>query len=158
LLVFIQAVFGGVGSVGGALLGSAYFNFVAYFTQSPILLAIFGPLTTLTLLYTAPAGVISLVNTARDSVLGIVAQRRGMIVPSLIADYDPALAERHITPLAAPLPEGGLAALGPVRFSRPSELHGDVDGTATGGEGTREVEEEAAVLAAAAESGEGGQR
>ena len=29
--VFIQAVFGGVGSVGGALLGSAYFTFVAYF-------------------------------------------------------------------------------------------------------------------------------
>ena len=154
LQVFIQAVFGGVGSVGGALLGSAYFTFVAYFFTNPVLLALLGPLTTLLLLYAAPAGLISLVNNVRDAVLGIVAQRRNMIVPSLIADYDPELAAKHLTPLADPLPSGGLAALGPRRFAIDSELHGDAVGDG-GRERTAELqrEQEAAVLAVALDDG-----
>jgi branched-chain amino acid transport system permease protein len=154
LQVFIQAVFGGVGSVGGALLGSAYFTFVAYFFTSPVLLALLGPLTTLLLLYAAPAGLISLVNAARDGVLGIVAQRRNLVVPSLIADFDPELAAAHLTPLADPLSSGGLAALGPRRFAIDSELHGDSD--LDGGRadiGALQQQEEAAVLAAAIDDG-----
>ncbi len=155
LFVFIQAVFGGVGSVGGALLGSAYFNFIGYFFTNPVLLALLGPLTTLLLLYAAPAGLISLVSTARDAVLSIIARRRNMIVPSLIADYDPDLAARHLTPLADPLPSAGLAVLGATRFAMDSELHGDaaLDG---GRERSADLqrEEEAAVLAVA--HGEGG--
>jgi hypothetical protein len=154
LFVFIQAVFGGVGSVGGALLGSAYFTFVGYFFTNPVLLALLGPLTTLLLLYAAPAGLISLVNTARDAVLGIVAQRRNLVVPSLIADYDPELAAQHLTPLADPLPSGGLAALGPQRFAIDSGLHGDSAMDAgVAGAGAIQQEEEAAVLAAALDQG-----
>jgi branched-chain amino acid transport system permease protein len=156
LQVFIQAVFGGVGSVGGALLGSAYFTFIDYFFTSPVLLALLGPLTTLLLLYAAPAGLISLVNSARDAVLSIVAQRRNLVVPSLIADYDPELAAQHLTPLADPLPSAGLAALGPRRFAIDSELHGDAAlDAARATTASIQIEEEAAVLAAA--SGEGGE-
>jgi branched-chain amino acid transport system permease protein len=122
---FVQAVFGGVSSGGGALLGSAYFVLVNQFLGSNQILAAFlssgGPLL---IVFLAPGGLISLVNRARDSVLRIVAQRRQIVVPSLFADYDAEALERRLIPLSEASTTSGLAAL-PVeeRFAMASELY-----------------------------------
>ena len=124
--VFLLAVIGGVSSVPGAILGSAYFNLTRYFFQDGIAALAFGPFFTVAILYAAPGGLISLVTRVRDEVLRIVAQRRHMIVPSLFADYDPAALERRLAPLSEPLTTTGLAALGGhVDFALTSELYPD---------------------------------
>ncbi|HUP87540.1 MAG TPA: ABC transporter permease [Acidimicrobiales bacterium] len=123
--VFVQAVLGGVSSVGGAVLGSAYFVLTGQFLGSNAVLASFvrgfGPLL---IVFLAPGGLISLVNQARDSVLRIVAQRRRIVVPSLFADYDPDALERQLIPLGEADHVGGLAAL-PLddRFALESGLY-----------------------------------
>jgi branched-chain amino acid transport system permease protein len=121
---FVIAVFGGVGSVAGALLGTGWFAFIRYFGVSG-LLATFatggGPLF---LVFAAPGGLISVVNGIRDSFLRVVAQRRQIIVPSLFADYDPDALEHRLIPLAEAEPTAGLAALpADQRFELPSELY-----------------------------------
>ena len=121
---FVMAVFGGVGSTAGALLGTAYVNLLDYFSVK----GLFGVFATyggpVFLVFAAPAGLISLVNAARNSVLRVVAQRRQIVVPSLFADIDPDALERRLVPLAEPAETAGLAAL-PLdeRFELPSELY-----------------------------------
>lgn len=123
--VFTQAVIGGVSSVGGAVLGSAYFTLTNQFLGGNVVLLAFvtglGPLLIVLL---APGGLISLVNAARDSVLRIIAQRRRIVVPSLFADYDADALERQLIPLAEPDQLSGLAAM-PIdeRFALESELY-----------------------------------
>lgn len=123
--IFIQAVVGGVSSVGGAVLGSAYFVLTNQFLGSNVVIASFvtglGPLL---IVFLAPGGLISLLNKARDSVLRIVAQRRRIVVPSLFADYDAEALERQLIPLGEPDQTGGLATL-PIdeRFALESELY-----------------------------------
>ena len=124
--VFIQAVFGGISAVSGALLGSSYFNLTRYFSSWPPFLLIAGPLATLTLLFVAPGGLISLVIRVRDGILKIIAQRRQIIVPSLFADIDPEALEARLWPLSDPLPSAGLAALpNAPKFTVASELYGE---------------------------------
>jgi branched-chain amino acid transport system permease protein len=121
---FVMAVFGGVGSAAGALLGTAYFKMSDYFGVKG-LWAVFtqygGPVF---LVFVAPAGLISLVNGVRNSVLRVIAQRRQIVVPSLFADVDPDALERRLIPLAEPGDTSGLAAL-PVdqTFELPSEIY-----------------------------------
>ena len=125
VVIFVSAVIGGVSSAGGALLGAAYTQLVQEFAQgNAIVAAFFNGVAPLMILFLAPGGLISLVNTARDSVLRIVAQRRHIVVPSLFADYDPDLLERQLVPLNEPEPNSGLAAL-PVeqRYTLASELY-----------------------------------
>ncbi|MBA2608390.1 MAG: ABC transporter permease [Actinobacteria bacterium] len=128
--VFVFTVLGGIGSVGGALLGSGYDNLLRYFLPSnDFFRTVLGALqfggSTLLVLYVAPAGLIGVVTKIRDAWLRIIAQRRQIIVPSLFADYDPAALERRLIPLADPDAHSGLAALGPgARFRLGSELHG----------------------------------
>jgi branched-chain amino acid transport system permease protein len=151
--LFLIAVLGGVGSVPGALLGSAYYNATTYFFPGNLFWEAVKPGAVAFLLWVEPGGLIALVNHLRDSALRIVAQRRQIVVPSLFADVDPdALAAQKI-PLAEPLPSGGLAAL-PVasRYALASELYA--------GKGERVVDKlgpatptaEAAAIEAAAES------
>ena len=121
--MFLLAVVGGVSSVSGALLGSAYFNLTRYLSESPLLVAFVGAGGTLYLLYAAPGGLISLLSAARDSVLRIIAQRRQLIVPSLFADYDPEALARRLYPMAKPLPDVGLSVLPPERFDLESKLY-----------------------------------
>jgi branched-chain amino acid transport system permease protein len=123
--VFIQAIIGGVSSPLGALLGSAYFVLTNQFLGSnPIVAAFVTGLGPVLIIFFLQGGLVSLVNKARDAVLRIVAQRRGIIVPSLFADYDPEALERQLIPLAEPDALSGLAAL-PTdeRFALASELY-----------------------------------
>ncbi|HEX2850331.1 MAG TPA: ABC transporter permease [Acidimicrobiales bacterium] len=155
--VFLYAVFGGVSSVGGALIGSLWYNVTAYFNfRDPLLSTIFkssGQIFVLLLLFVAPGGMISLLNRVRDGVLRIVAQRRQIVVPSLFADYDADALERKLIPLAPASDLEGLATLAPgERFALRSELYH--------GHGERIADKlrppkptvEAAVIGAAAES------
>lgn len=125
LSLFTAAVLGGVTSVGGALLGSAYIELSQEFASgSALVMAIFRGVGPLVIVFMAPGGFISLVNAARDSVLRIVAQRRQIIVPSLFADYDPEVLERRLIPLGEPGASGGLAALpADRRYALASELY-----------------------------------
>lgn len=124
ITTFIAAVFGGIGSVGGALLGAFYFNFLDYLVTNEILRGLLGPVGALGLLYAAPGGVISLVTRMRDSVLSIVAQRRQLNVPGMREDID---VSSGIWPLAEPLPRSGLAALPPgSRFTVESDLYAEL--------------------------------
>jgi branched-chain amino acid transport system permease protein len=123
--VFLLAVVGGVGSVGGALLGAMYFNVTRYFVTNAEVQGIIGAGGTLYLLFAAPGGLISIATRLRDGVLRIVAQRRQMIVPSLFADYDPEVLQRRLIPLDDPAEGTGLHALPEtMRFDRESVLYG----------------------------------
>ena len=124
LELFTQAVFGGVSSMGGALLGSAFYNLSEEFITSAFVFQIVSTTIPLMLIFAAPGGLISLINAARDSVLRVIAQRRGIVVPSLFADYDPDVLERRLIPLGDALDNGGLAALpASERFVMESDLY-----------------------------------
>ena len=110
---FVTAVFGGVGSVSGALLGTMYFALVRYFFTSALFLAVVVSGGALYLMVAFPGGLISLLNGARDSVLRVIAQRRQIVVPSLFADYDADALERRLIPLAPADGGAGLSALAP---------------------------------------------
>jgi branched-chain amino acid transport system permease protein len=157
--VFVLAVLGGIGSVNGALLGSAYINLTRYFVTSPLFAGFIGAGGTLLLLYVAPGGLVSLIAQMRDAVLRIVAQRRQMVVPSLFADYDPDALARRLIPLAEPATGSGLSALpADVRFSLASGLyHGRGERIFGRSEEDRTTKEAAAIGAAARSAGEAGE-
>ncbi|MGQ0431274.1 MAG: ABC transporter permease [Microthrixaceae bacterium] len=92
LAVFATTVIGGLGSVSGALLGVLLFRFIETLTflgRVPGLGNI-RPLLTggmlLFVLLALPGGLGQLVFDVRDRLLRRVAQRRGILVPSLVAD------------------------------------------------------------------------
>lgn len=135
---FVIAVFGGVGSVAGALLGTAWFSFIRYFGVDGLWAVFATGLGPLLLVFSAPGGLISLANAARDSFLRVVAQRRQIVVPSLFADYDPDALDKRLIPLGEPEGTAGLAALPPdQRFELSSDLY----------RGRRSVEAERAIAA-----------
>jgi branched-chain amino acid transport system permease protein len=122
--LFLLAVLGGITSVTGAMLGSAYFNASAYFFPGNVIFDSLQPFLVLILLFVAPGGLVSLLNRMRDAVLRIVAERRQMIVPSLFADRDPADLEAQLVPLGPPDDADGLALLpASARFDLDSELY-----------------------------------
>jgi branched-chain amino acid transport system permease protein len=108
---FIQAIFGGVGSAAGALLGSAFFQVSQDLVNNQIILSLMTGGLPLVLLFVAPGGLISLINSLRDSLLRIVAQRRQIVVPSLFADYDTEALERQLITLGDPQTGQGLSVL-----------------------------------------------
>lgn len=85
LAVFAMAVVGGITSLPGALLGALFFLGTRWFLplQWQFLASGFGVLLVLMLL---PSGLGGLLFDLRDHALRWVANRRGMIVPSLLAD------------------------------------------------------------------------
>ena len=86
--VFSIAVIGGLGSIPGAILGSAYQTFLDFspFTRVPEsqYLASGGGL--LLILTIFPAGLGGLLYDIRDTILRWIARTRNIIVPSLLAD------------------------------------------------------------------------
>ena len=114
--LFIYAVIGGLGSVTGALFGSALGTVVNFFPVTDPTLGFFlNPLFgMLVILFIAPGGLSGIAYAIRDSIFRIVATRRQLIVPSLMADFDPAILEKQLIPLGETVPNAGLSALGPA--------------------------------------------
>jgi branched-chain amino acid transport system permease protein len=84
--VFATAVIGGLGSVVGALTGVLLFRYLDTLTAlGDIRQALTGGVL-LIVLYAFPGGIGQLLYNLRDRVLRIVAKRRDILVPSLVAD------------------------------------------------------------------------
>jgi branched-chain amino acid transport system permease protein len=118
--VFIYAVIGGLGSVTGALLGAGLQAVVQLFPISDPTVAFFlnPQFGLLVILFIMPAGLAGIAFAARDAIYRIVATRRQIVVPSLMADFDPAVLERQLIPLGESDEDGGLAASGVRRGYR----------------------------------------
>jgi branched-chain amino acid transport system permease protein len=85
LRLFSMVVIGGLGSLPGAVLGAVYVRGAEFFLRSSwALVASGGGL--LVLLLFLPEGLGGLLYTQRDRYLRWVARRRGLVVPSLVAD------------------------------------------------------------------------
>lgn len=90
--VFTAAVVGGLGSLGGAVIGALYLSGGLFFLPDRwrLLPSAVGVLAVLMVL---PGGLGSLVARGRDSLLRRIARRRGLQVPSLLADTGPSTGE-----------------------------------------------------------------
>jgi branched-chain amino acid transport system permease protein len=111
LLIFSMVVIGGMGSMGGAILGAVYVRGTQYFL--PVQFQLFASgIGVLFLLLFFPGGLGQIVYQVRDAWLRRVANRRGLLVPSLVADKRVTEdAEVHIP---NPPPAGALADAGVV--------------------------------------------
>jgi branched-chain amino acid transport system permease protein len=85
LQVFVMVVIGGLGSLPGALLGAAYFFGVQFFLP-PIYSLLATGLGMVVLLTIVPGGLGQVAYGWRDGLLRWIANRRGIVVPSLLAD------------------------------------------------------------------------
>ena len=85
LLMFSMVVIGGMGSISGAVLGAIYIRGTQYFLPAQYQLAVTG-VGVLLLLWIFPGGLGQILYSLRDSYLRAVAKRRGIEVPSLVAD------------------------------------------------------------------------
>jgi branched-chain amino acid transport system permease protein len=85
-VVFTAAVVGGLGSLLGAGLGSLYLNGAQWWLPGAQWQTLASAVGVLLVLMIIPGGIGDLAYRARDAVLRLVAQRRGLIVPSLVAD------------------------------------------------------------------------
>ncbi|CAN5696809.1 hypothetical protein BH24ACT3_BH24ACT3_04580 [soil metagenome] len=84
--VFSMTVIGGLGSVGGAIAGVLVFRFLETITALGDLRLLLTGTGLLVVLYALPGGFGQLFYAARDRLLRRVADRRGILVPSLVAD------------------------------------------------------------------------
>ena len=85
LKVFSMVVIGGLGSLGGALLGALYVRGATYFLPGEWQYLATGAGMLLVLML-FPGGIGAGLAEARDGLLRMVARRRGLHVPSLVAD------------------------------------------------------------------------
>lgn len=85
LEVFSMAVIGGLGSIGGALLGVFSFRLVEQLLSGEARLLLTGT-GLLIVLLVLPGGLGQAVFNLRDRLLRRIADRRGILVPSLVAD------------------------------------------------------------------------
>jgi branched-chain amino acid transport system permease protein len=94
LEVFSTAVIGGLGSILGALFGVLFFRMLAQVLSGELRLLITG-LGLLVVLSIFPGGFGQVIFSLRDRYLRWVANRRGMLVPSLLADRREQEEEQH---------------------------------------------------------------
>jgi branched-chain amino acid transport system permease protein len=85
-LVFTTAVVGGIGSVLGAVLGAIYLEGGQWFLPGADWQALASALGVLLILMIVPGGLSDVVYRIRDAWLRWVATRKGIVVPSLLAD------------------------------------------------------------------------
>jgi branched-chain amino acid transport system permease protein len=85
LLFFTMVVIGGLGSLPGAVLGAVYVYGAQYLLKPGFQILATGAGLLLLLMF-LPGGLGELVFRARDYLLRLVADRRGIVVPSLVAD------------------------------------------------------------------------
>ena len=86
LLLMTIVVLGGVTSLPGAMLGTAFIGLLKWGGLNPNTQILASGAGVLVILYVAPGGVAQWFYGARDGLLRWVADRRGIIVPSLLAD------------------------------------------------------------------------
>jgi branched-chain amino acid transport system permease protein len=92
LSAFIMVVIGGLGSMTGVFVGAIYLNGLSWIKTSmptaiqPLLQLMGSGIGLMLILMVLPGGVGSVLFRARDSLLRRVADRRGIVVPSLVAD------------------------------------------------------------------------
>lgn len=86
LLLLTIVVLGGVTSLPGAVLGTAFIGLLKYGGLSPAAQNLASGVGVLLILYVAPGGVAQAYYGARDGLLRVLADRRGIVVPSLVAD------------------------------------------------------------------------
>jgi ABC-type branched-subunit amino acid transport system ATPase component/branched-subunit amino acid ABC-type transport system permease component len=86
--IFSVAVIGGLGSIPGALLGAAYQTILEFspLTRVPSTQLFASGAGLLFFLLVFPAGLGGLLYDIRDALLRTVARRKGIVVPSLLAD------------------------------------------------------------------------
>jgi branched-chain amino acid transport system permease protein len=95
ITVFAYSVIGGLGSVAGVLTGVLFFKYLETITAlGQIRLAISGA-ALLWVLSVVPGGLGQVVFSLRDRLLRMVARRRGILVPSLVADKRVVAGEEH---------------------------------------------------------------
>jgi len=82
---FAAAALGGIGSLGGALAGTLYVKGAEFILPAPWQLLATG-LGLLLLLLMLPGGIGALFFRLRDGLLRAAARRRGVVVPSMLAD------------------------------------------------------------------------
>ncbi len=92
--VFSWAVIGGLGSIFGALIGVFTSRALAQLLSGELRLAV-GGVAMLWVLSAFPGGLGQVIYGLRDRVLRIVADRRGILVPSLVADKRETEEEQH---------------------------------------------------------------
>jgi branched-chain amino acid transport system permease protein len=108
LLLFSMVVIGGLGSLPGVVLGAAYIRGVQFFLPPAWALLASGA-GILVLLLFLPEGLGGLLYAVRDAFLRSVARRRGILVPSLIADRRVEETEESQARVAIETALGGLA-------------------------------------------------
>ncbi len=90
--VFILTVVGGIGSVPGAIFGAAFIEGIFYFRNlfpesiRNLLGLMTGPVGVILILMMLPGGIAQAMYNVRDTILRKIAERRGILVPSLVAD------------------------------------------------------------------------
>lgn len=84
--IFSMAVIGGLGSVPGIILAAAYFATLEFFIASQRAQLFTSGVGLLLILLLFPGGIGQILYDLRDAILRRVAQRRGLVVPSLVAD------------------------------------------------------------------------
>jgi branched-chain amino acid transport system permease protein len=86
ITVFAYSVIGGLGSVTGALIGVLSFKYLESITALGQVHELISGAALLWVLSVLPGGLGQLVYSIRDRALRAVADRRGLLVPSLVAD------------------------------------------------------------------------
>ena len=86
ITVFSYTVIGGLGSITGALAGVLLFKFLETLTFLGTAREALNGVVLLIVLYFFPGGLGQLLYALRDRLLRVVAERRGILVPSLVAD------------------------------------------------------------------------
>ena len=86
ITLFSVVVFGGLGSVAGVIVGVAWFQALNYFVGSDQLRLLTTGFGLLLVLLVFPGGLGQIIYGIRDGYLRRVARRRGLVVPSLVAD------------------------------------------------------------------------
>jgi branched-chain amino acid transport system permease protein len=90
--VFTMAVIGGLGTLAGGVIGALYLKGMQWFLPGEWVFFASG-VGVLVVLLIVPSGIGGLLFRIRDHWLRWVARRKNLIVPSLLADVAPTLAE-----------------------------------------------------------------
>jgi len=101
ILMLLIVVIGGVTSLPGAMLGAAWIGVLRYGGLGPQAQALASGVGVLLLLWVLPGGLAQAFYGIRDALLRWIAERRGIAVPSLVAD---AKVESDVSELLAEAP------------------------------------------------------